>query len=432
MIDRKAASLEQGIVFNDLDVLLKSLPENIYRVKGMVKVNDVPTPLIVNYSFGNVSFEELRDYDGESLLVFIGENIDERLKQVEFENAWLEKFAYHNQSMQFSDMTKGVEFIEFPKASYLEDEESKSKALPYEWAGLFALQKGTYSWSFAKVGGKYADPQMKFLMLEAAEQGEAIIDIYKERAETLFNSDKATLAQDGDPLQEGFYQLSFDQTKDQTVFRLDIKQDGNYLFFTEHMPFEFEDKEHFLKEISRKDIEPIAADPEGTAHHHHHGGIDPHTWTAPSNVKIMAKNIYETLVELDRENQAYYQANYEKFLEEIEQTDREIKELLVSLPNDSKFMVFHPSWGYFAKEYGLEQLAIEVEGKEPKPRVVQKIIEEARKQEIKAIFTQQEFSDKSARAIARELNIKVIKETPLARDWSANLIKKAKAIANNH
>ncbi|HHH19063.1 MAG TPA: hypothetical protein ENK86_00910, partial [Campylobacterales bacterium] len=63
--------------------------------------------------------------------------------KVEFENAWLEKFDHHNQSMQFSDMTKGVEFIEFPKASYLEDEESKSKALPYEWAGLFALQKGT-------------------------------------------------------------------------------------------------------------------------------------------------------------------------------------------------------------------------------------------------------------------------------------------------
>ncbi|HHH19062.1 MAG TPA: GTP-binding protein [Campylobacterales bacterium] len=90
MIDRKAASLEQGIVFNDLDVLLKSLPENIYRVKGMVKVNDVPTPLIVNYSFGNVSFEELRDYDGESLLVFIGENIDERLKQL------VGKFDYLN------------------------------------------------------------------------------------------------------------------------------------------------------------------------------------------------------------------------------------------------------------------------------------------------------------------------------------------------
>jgi G3E family GTPase len=78
-IDRKAASLEEGIAFNDLDLLLKALPENIYRVKGMVKVHDVPNPLIVNYAFGNASFEELPDYDGKSLLVFIGEHIDDDL-----------------------------------------------------------------------------------------------------------------------------------------------------------------------------------------------------------------------------------------------------------------------------------------------------------------------------------------------------------------
>lgn len=78
-IDREASNLDQDIVFNDLDELLKAIPENIYRVKGMVKVNDVPTPLIVNYSFGNVSFEELPDYDGESILVFIGDDIRDDL-----------------------------------------------------------------------------------------------------------------------------------------------------------------------------------------------------------------------------------------------------------------------------------------------------------------------------------------------------------------
>ncbi|MEA1917060.1 MAG: GTP-binding protein [Campylobacterota bacterium] len=76
LIDRRASKLAQGISFNDLDQLLKELPTNIYRVKGMVKVDDVPTPLIVNYSFGNVSFDELHDYDGDSILVFIGDGID--------------------------------------------------------------------------------------------------------------------------------------------------------------------------------------------------------------------------------------------------------------------------------------------------------------------------------------------------------------------
>ncbi|CAA6807633.1 MAG: Zinc ABC transporter, periplasmic-binding protein ZnuA [uncultured Sulfurovum sp.] len=198
------------------------------------------------------------------------------------------------------------------------------------------------------------------------------------------------------------------------------------------MPFEFEDKEHFLKDLTYKDIEPIVSDPKDGTHHHHHGGVDPHTWTAPSNVKIMAKNIYNTFVKLDTENASYYKENYENFLEEIEQTDKTIKEILTALPLGSQFMVFHPSWGYFAKEYGLTQLSVEVDGKEPKPKMLQRIIKEARQQGIKAIFTQQEFSDKSAKTIAHALNIKVIKETPLAKDWSENLIKKAKAIANNN
>lgn len=145
----------------------------------------------------------------------------------------------------------------------------------------------------------------------------------------------------------------------------------------------------------------------------------------------MAKDIYETLVKFDSSNKEYYKTNYTYFIKEINDTTKNIKEILSKLPKNSKFMVFHPSWGYFAKEYGLIQLPIEVEGKEPKPKMLQKIIDEAKEQNVKAIFTQQEFSDKSAKAIANELKIKVIKETPLAKDWSQNLIKMAKAIANN-
>jgi len=78
-IDRKVGKLDSQIVFDDLDGLLKSLPNHIYRVKGMVKVTDVPTYLIVNYAFGNVSFDELQGYEGDSALVFIGEEIESDL-----------------------------------------------------------------------------------------------------------------------------------------------------------------------------------------------------------------------------------------------------------------------------------------------------------------------------------------------------------------
>ncbi|MGB1227043.1 MAG: metal ABC transporter solute-binding protein, Zn/Mn family [Poseidonibacter sp.] len=170
-------------------------------------------------------------------------------------------------------------------------------------------------------------------------------------------------------------------------------------------------------------------------HEHHKDEVkykeDPHTWTSPKNVKIMAKNIYDTLVQIDASNKEYYLNNYNKFLEEINQTDEKIKAIFSKIEKNSKFMVFHPAWGYFAKDYNLIQFPIEVEGKEPKPKMLKRIIQEAKKENIKAIFTQSEFSDKSAKVIADELKIKVIKETPLATNWSQNLIHVANTIANN-
>ena len=159
---------------------------------------------------------------------------------------------------------------------------------------------------------------------------------------------------------------------------------------------------------------------------------DPHTWTSTLNVKIMAKNIYEALVRVDFVNKDFYKTNYLNFLEEIYIIDKKINEALINIPINSKFMVFHPSWGYFARDFGLIQFPIEVEGKEPKPKVLLELIKKAKEENIKAIFTQSEFSDKSAKSIANELNIKVLKETPLSEDWSQNLINMANAIANNY
>lgn len=162
--------------------------------------------------------------------------------------------------------------------------------------------------------------------------------------------------------------------------------------------------------------------------HHEHHGKDPHVWTSPSNVKIIAKNMYDYLVIKDGGNKAYYTKKYEAFLAEVDTTSREIKKILKN-KSGSKFMVFHPSWGYFAHEYGIIQLPIEVEGKNPKPKVLAYIIEEAREEGVKAVFTQPEFSDKSAKAIAKELGVEVVKTSPLSPKWSENLIKLAKAIA---
>jgi len=164
------------------------------------------------------------------------------------------------------------------------------------------------------------------------------------------------------------------------------------------------------------------------AHAHHNESTDPHIWTAPKNVARIAHNIYNALVKADAPNSAFYKKNLERFLAHIARTDATIKERLSHAQHKS-FMVFHPSWGYFAKAYGLTQIPVEVEGKAPKPRELVKLIQKARKEKVSAIFTQPEFSDASAKIIANELHIPVKKVSPLAPNWSQNLIDIASAIA---
>ncbi len=159
---------------------------------------------------------------------------------------------------------------------------------------------------------------------------------------------------------------------------------------------------------------------EHEAHDEHedeHGGKDPHVWTSPENLKIIAKNIYETLVKNDTSHADAYEKNYKAFIAKVDAVDTEVQRRLSGVAKGAKFMVFHPAFGYFAKQYNLTQFPIEVEGKEPKPKTLQHILDEAKEEQVKAIVTQPEFSDKSAKIIADALGIKVIKISPLNPDW---------------
>jgi len=172
-----------------------------------------------------------------------------------------------------------------------------------------------------------------------------------------------------------------------------------------------------------------------SSHHHkkHNDDLakDPHIWTSPKNVKVIAKNIYEALVVADVSNKSYYKKNYDLFIANIDSLDTKLKTILANF-NGKKFMVFHPSWGYFARDYNLIQMPIELDGKTPKPRELIELIKEAKKEHVTAIFTQPEFSDATAKVMANELHINVIKVSPLNPKWSQNLQNIANAIAGKH
>ncbi len=163
------------------------------------------------------------------------------------------------------------------------------------------------------------------------------------------------------------------------------------------------------------------------ADHHADGIPDPHIWLAPPLVKQQARTILTALQAIDPGHSDEYAANFREFVAVIDTLDTELRALFKDRQG-RRFMVFHPSWGYFAQTYGLEQVAIEIEGKNPKPAQLQELIEHAREQGIKLIFAQPQFSTKSAALVAREINGQVIFADPLAADWPANLREVARKI----
>ncbi len=151
-------------------------------------------------------------------------------------------------------------------------------------------------------------------------------------------------------------------------------------------------------------------------------GADPHIWLSPANAEIMVRNICNGLVQIDPDNKTYYERNRDAYIEKLDSLDEAIKAKLENVQNRA-FIVFHPSWGYFARDYKLEQIPIEVGGKEPSAQDVAQIIAEAKSRNIKIIFASPQFNPQMAEVIAREIGGKVVSIDQLAQNYISNLRK---------
>ncbi len=162
--------------------------------------------------------------------------------------------------------------------------------------------------------------------------------------------------------------------------------------------------------------------------HHHHLDIDPHTWSSPKNVKIIAKNMCDALVSIDPDGEKIYRQNYEELLSEITQVDSIMTDLLEPVAG-SMFAIYHPALSYLARDYGLHQLSLEHNGKEASAASLKKAVDIARENKVNVIFIQQEFDAKQAETFARETGAKVISINPLSYHWSKELLHITHALA---
>ena len=142
---------------------------------------------------------------------------------------------------------------------------------------------------------------------------------------------------------------------------------------------------------------------------------DPHIWNSLKNIKIISLNILNGLCEVDKKNAKSYQENYEMYIKKIEEVHNEILQEL-KYKAGKQFIVFHPAFGYFARDYGLIQIPIQLGESEPGPKDITNLIKIAKEKKIKIVITEPEFSPKTAEIIAKEINGKVISIDPLSKD----------------
>lgn len=167
----------------------------------------------------------------------------------------------------------------------------------------------------------------------------------------------------------------------------------------------------------------------GISDHNHHdrhaasgdgASIDPHIWLSPRAMKIVAKNSLDALTAGKPGQTQKFLINYRSLIRDIDRLDTTITKNLSDVKG-TWFIVFHPAWSYFARDYNLVQVPIELEGKEPGPGHIRHIIDTARKQKIRYIFIQKQFPRHWAEAIARDIHGQVIQLDPLEENWLGNM-----------
>lgn len=167
----------------------------------------------------------------------------------------------------------------------------------------------------------------------------------------------------------------------------------------------------------------------GHSYDGHSYEVDPHTWSSVKNAKTIATNMYKAIADIDPSNQSYYAKRYDAFMAELDSLDSHISQMLAP-KRDAAFLVWHPSLSYFARDYGLHQISIGVEGKESSVQSLQHQIEHAREDSVQVFFFQKGFDSRQAQVINEQIGAEMISINPLNYYWDEEMLSIASAIAS--
>jgi len=331
----------------------------------------------------------------------------------------------NNKNMLLIDASSKVILLKSEEHGHEHSHEEGEHA--FEWAGVFELEAGEYTWTFAKVDGQYANPAMKMVILETEDSDSHGIEHIEEKAEQLMESSSIGIKNSGSTLvpRDMAYQLNFDETLEISSFTINIEKQGYYVFFTEHMPFEFEAGEHFFKDSQGMNMETFAEEPEsghdhahehGAAEeeHHHHGEYDPHIWLDFENDQKIVNAIAESLSQKDPANREFYLKNAQEYNAKLGKLHLDYTSTLSDCKQKEFISGGHNAFSYLAHKYDLETISafgISPDS-EPTPQKIKEIVDLTKEHGIKYIYFEKLVNPKMAETIASEAGAKTLVLNP--------------------
>ena len=278
------------------------------------------------------------------------------------------------------------------------DDEEGHGAGEFEWAGIFSVGDSSHTWLMQKVGGDYADPTMRLVLMPTDSPVEETMHSLEEAAENLIAGDSCNIIEDGEsmaPLAAGScFELHVGGGND-SAFRIDTAGITGLVVYAQHVPTEFERDQHYLKDSAGTDIEPIAQEGGGDHHHHHHGGNDPHMWLDPANAVVWLDAIASELGRIDPENAARYRANANTAKEEISHEIHHLEDHLKSVQGKG-FLVFHDAYQYFENRFGISATGSISLGDASKPNAkrLQELKHHFEEEGIHCVLSEPQYSSK--------------------------------------
>jgi zinc transport system substrate-binding protein len=147
---------------------------------------------------------------------------------------------------------------------------------------------------------------------------------------------------------------------------------------------------------------------------------DPHDWVDPENAKIMVNNIYLGLVQVDPGNMDYYKKNRDVYLKQLDELNRNTTEILKD-NNGTDILIYHPSFGYYAKRYNMTQVSAMINDEEPSPQRIAMMIDLAKQKNVKILYTEPQYSTKFMESIASQLGAQIITVNDLDENYLQNM-----------